>query len=214
MFNCSGRDTIMGDILRGLEAYLRHHRDLNVQEARTEATAGVEAVVAAAVVVEAITDRIYIHMVPAAVRLHVPEAAMVDDDNRIQVADPVDPRQVTVAEPYIMGMVVMAEVSNIIHRKMSRTSQFQRRKHKKKTRKRHSGIDHKHYKTTSKTTLFLFKASIPYPWITSYLGHMSSVRTMQCTIYTDILRSATAECIRILSHLFVLSLIFSLHITV
>lgn len=92
----------------------------------------VEAVAAA---VEAITVRIYIHMVPVAVRLHAhmpavvaAAVAMVDDDNSTQVAVPVDHRIVVVPEQCIMGMVAMAEVSNIIHRKMSRTSQFQHRK--------------------------------------------------------------------------------------
>lgn len=116
----------MADMRQQPEVYHRQRSHLSIQEVRKAAT------IAVGVVVEAITDRIYIHMVPVAVRLHVymPAAeatAMVDDGHRRQVTDRPGHRTVAVPEQCIMGMVVMAEVSNIIHRKMSRTSQFQHR---------------------------------------------------------------------------------------
>lgn len=132
IYHCSGRETIMADMRRQSEVY-RHQRP-SVQEVRKVAT--IVVVVVVVVVAEITTDRIYIHTVPVAVQLHAhlsapvvaATAATVDDDHRTQVTEQVDHRIAVVPEQCIMGMVVMAEVSNIIHRKMSRTSQFQRRK--------------------------------------------------------------------------------------
>lgn len=113
----------MVDKHRQREVYRRQYSQQNVQEVRKELT------IVAEVVAEANTARIYIHMVPVTVqlRVHTPAAVVaVEDDNRTQVAAPVEHRIAVVQEHRIMGMV-MAEVSNIILRKMSRTSQFQRR---------------------------------------------------------------------------------------
>lgn len=115
----------MADMRRQPEVYRRQFRRPSAQEVRKEAT------IVVVVLVGTTTDRIYIHTVPVAVQLHahLSAQAMADDDQRrTRVAERVDHRIVVVAEQCIMGMVVMAEVSNIIHRKMSHTSQFQRRK--------------------------------------------------------------------------------------
>lgn len=112
----------MADMRQPLGVFRRHCNRPSAREVRKVATIVVEVVAAA------ITDRMYIHMVPVAVRLHAHlPAATVDDDSRI-LADQVDRRIAVVPEQCIMGMVEMAEVSNIIHRKMSRTSQFQHKK--------------------------------------------------------------------------------------
>lgn len=117
----------MAGMRQPLEVFRRHCNRPSAREVRKVATIVVEVVVAA------ITDRIYIHMVPVAVQLHAhtPAAAeaTVDDGSRI-LAGPVDRRIAVVPEQCIMGMVGMAEVSNIIHRKMSRTSQFQHKNDK------------------------------------------------------------------------------------
>lgn len=140
----------MADMRQPLGVFRRHCNRPSAREVRKVATIVVEVVAAA------ITDPMYIHMVPVAVRLHAHlPAATVDDDSRI-LADQVDRRIAVVPEQCIMGMVEMAEVSNIIHRKMSRTSQFQHKKYIIKTNaiQEDTQIDFDHI--TNKSIIFHF----------------------------------------------------------